>query len=427
MTAELIGAAIFLSFWPITAAAVCLALLLRLTESASPALRYVAATATLLTAPLLFAAALRPAGAAGALPLAVPEWHRPAGLLWLAGVALLSLRMAGGWLYLRLLIRRATPIEWPSFESLRRQLGVRRKVELRASHRGDSPFTAGWRKPVIVLPIAVLTGLPAEQLEAIILHELAHIRRMDYAMEWVLQALETAFFYHPAIWWMTAMARQERERSCDDMALEAGANRTAYAKALVELEALRTPAPAPGWTGTDIGARVGRILGMRQRTAVWPVVLLAALGLIGQVQSAWQKWVDEDVAYIIEPAEKKAFLSLRDDAERAKFVEQFWSRRDPTPGTEKNERKVEHYRRISYANERFKAPQAPGWKSDRGRMYIRFGPPDEIESHPVQGKEQWLYHYLEGIGKNVIMEFVDRDRSGVYRMTTDPNAKPPAK
>ena len=83
--------------------------------------------------------------------------------------------------------------------------------------------------------------------------------------------------------------------------------------------------------------------------------------------------------------------------------------------------------RIAYSNERFKAPQQPGWKSDRGRMYIRFGPPDEIESHPKEGREQWMYHSLEGIGKNVIMEFIDRDHSGVYRMTMDPNPKPPAK
>jgi len=98
-------------------------------------------------------------------------------------VTLLSLRTIGGWVYLRLLIRRAATCDWPSLPELSHRIGLRRRIELRSTDRTDSPFTAGWRRPVIVVPLATLAGLPADQLEAIMLHELAHIRRFDYIAE----------------------------------------------------------------------------------------------------------------------------------------------------------------------------------------------------------------------------------------------------
>ncbi|MGH9804972.1 MAG: GWxTD domain-containing protein, partial [Candidatus Acidiferrales bacterium] len=127
------------------------------------------------------------------------------------------------------------------------------------------------------------------------------------------------------------------------------------------------------------------------------------------------------------------------EEEREQFVEQFWLRRDPTPDTIENESKEEHYRRIAYANERFASGKA-GWKTDRGRIYIMHGPPDEIESHPAGGMyerpmeegggstsvypfERWRYRYLEGVGSDIIIEFVDVSGSGEYRMTMDPSEK----
>ncbi len=404
MSAEAIGGAVLDSFWWITAAALVLAACLRVGEGLAPGLRYLLALGAAGAAPVLFVAGLRTGDAVG-VGYAAEEWARPAGVAWMWGVGLLSLRMLGGWVYLQMVIRGAVAQPWANLDGLRAKMGVRRVVELRASGRTDSPFTAGWRRPVIVVPLATLAGLPAEQLEAVLLHELAHIRRLDYVMEWVLQGLETVFFYHPAMWWMAAMAREERERSCDDMAIEAGAERAAYARALVEMEEMRVPAAAIGWRGGDLKARVGRILGVRQRTPVWPVVLLAALGLAGQGTTAWQKWVDEDVAYVIRPEEKKAYLALRDDAEREQFVKQFWARRDPTPGTEKNEFKEEHYRRLGWVMGKY-GPE--GWKTEKGKTYVQYGPPDEIESHPAKGYEQWMYHYLEGRGKNVIFTFGKR-------------------
>jgi len=154
---------------------------------------------------------------------------------------------------------------------------------------------------------------------------------------------------------------------------------------------------------------------------------------------ALRKWLDEDVSYVITNEERTAFKALKNDEEREQFIEQFWLRRDPTPDTVDNEFKEEHYARIAYANERF-ASGIPGWKTDRGRIYIIWGKPDEIESHPSGGTytrpieegggqtstfpfEVWRYRYIEGIGNEVLLEFVDPSMSGEYRLTIDPNEK----
>jgi GWxTD domain-containing protein len=158
-----------------------------------------------------------------------------------------------------------------------------------------------------------------------------------------------------------------------------------------------------------------------------------------ELSKTYRKWLDEDVRWIITDEEQKAFMQLSNDEERDQFIEAFWQRRDPTPDTEENEFKEEHYRRIAYANEHF-AAGIPGWKSDRGRIYIVFGPADEIESHPSGGSyerpmeegggetstfpfEQWRYRYLEGIGQEIIVEFVDTCMCGDYHMTMDRSEK----
>ena len=136
----------------------------------------------------------------------------------------------------------------------------------------------------------------------------------------------------------------------------------------------------------------------------------------------YTKWLNQDVAYIITDAERNAFKNLQSNPELEHFIEQFWQRRDPTPGTVENEFKEEHYRRIAYANDHFPGP-IPGWKTDRGRIYITYGPPDEKESHPSGNApsnvpfEQWLYHLIQGVGTNVVIEFVDPNKTGEYRMT----------
>jgi GWxTD domain-containing protein len=158
-----------------------------------------------------------------------------------------------------------------------------------------------------------------------------------------------------------------------------------------------------------------------------------------ELSKTYKKWLDEDVRWIITDEEQKAFKLLSNDEERDQFIEAFWQRRDPTPDTIENEFKEEHYRRIAYANEHF-AAGIPGWKSDRGRIYIMYGPADEIDSHPSGGSyerpmeegggetstfpfEDWRYRYLEDIGQEVIIEFVDTCMCGDYHMTLDRSEK----
>jgi GWxTD domain-containing protein len=158
-----------------------------------------------------------------------------------------------------------------------------------------------------------------------------------------------------------------------------------------------------------------------------------------ELDTPYKTWLNEDVVYIISPDERKAFLQLETNEEREQFIEQFWLRRSGNPDLPDNDFKEEHYRRIAYANEHF-ASGIPGWKTDRGRMYIIWGKPDEIESHPTGGTydrpmeegggstttypwERWRWRYLEGIGENIELEFVDPSGSGEYHLTMDPSEK----
>src|SRR5882757_6314068 len=158
-----------------------------------------------------------------------------------------------------------------------------------------------------------------------------------------------------------------------------------------------------------------------------------------ELDAQYKQWLGEDVIYIISPAERTAFLQLSTSEEREQFIEQFWLRRSSNPDLPENDFKEEHYRRIAYANEHF-ASGIPGWRTDRGRMYIMWGPADEVESHPTGGTydrpmeegggststypwETWRWRYLEGIGENIILEFVDPSGSGEYRLTMDPSEK----
>ena len=158
-----------------------------------------------------------------------------------------------------------------------------------------------------------------------------------------------------------------------------------------------------------------------------------------ELEPQYKNWLDQDVVYIITPEERHTFLHLSTNEEREQFIEAFWQRRNPDPDSAENTYKEEHYRRIAYANEHF-ASGIPGWKTDRGKIYIMWGPPDEIDSHPTGGTwdrpmdqgggetttyayEDWRYRYLEGIGENVELEFVDPTGTGEYHLTTDPSEK----
>jgi GWxTD domain-containing protein len=158
-----------------------------------------------------------------------------------------------------------------------------------------------------------------------------------------------------------------------------------------------------------------------------------------ELKGAYKTWLNQDVVWIITDEEAKAFKTLSNDEERDAFIEQFWLRRNPNPDSPENEFREEHYRRIQYANDHFAAGK-PGWKTDRGHIYIAFGAPDSIDSHPSGGAyqrpmdegggetstfpfETWHYRYLEGIGENIDLEFVDSCQCGDYHYTIDRSEK----
>lgn len=158
-----------------------------------------------------------------------------------------------------------------------------------------------------------------------------------------------------------------------------------------------------------------------------------------ELKSVYKNWLEQDVSYIITDEERKAFKALKTDEERDQFIENFWLRRDPDPDTPENEYKEQYFERIQYANEKFSSG-IPGWRTDRGRIYIMFGKPDELESHPSGGAyerpswegggststypfETWWYRYIEGIGSDIEIEFVDPSGSGEYRIARSPDEK----
>jgi uncharacterized protein (TIGR03435 family) len=281
-----------------------LALLLWIVKMAAPAsaarARYVAACLTMLAMPAVLvitaarpvtkepgraaatarSAAQRESGAiTDALVFYAPTAAAPhAGIsgwavcIWMAGVLLLSARAAGGWARAWKLKRGAGAAS-PEIAQLMRRLMLRlrisRPVRLCTSAAVQVPAVVGCLRPYILLPLTALTGLSAAQMEAILAHELAHIRRHDYLVNLLQTAIETLLFYHPAVWWVGKQMRIERENCCDDIAVAACGNAFEYASALAEMEEIRgrIPEPALAATGGDLLMRVRRLLGQPDRAS----------------------------------------------------------------------------------------------------------------------------------------------------------------
>ena len=379
-------------------------------------------------------------GGAPSNPLlaAIAPWLAP---LWIAGVWIFYVRHIAGWMSVNRLRRRgvcSAPERWQrELVRLSDRLRLARPVQLLESCLADAPIVIGHFRPLILMPMGLLAGLPPAQVEAILLHELAHIRRYDYLANILQRLLEGLLFYHPAVWWMSRVIGAERENCCDDVAVVTSGNAHEYAVALAALEQSRWSArePAVAATGGSLVKRIRRLLYPKGSNGAWTplfavviLIVTTAVTVVGWPQqgaeptdsSPYGKWLNQDVVYIIADAERAAFQKLTTDEERQKFIDQFWLRRDPTPGTAQNEFKEEHYRRIEYANQRFRTVSGqPGWQTDRGHMYIVYGPPDELEDHPQgvrTGYQIWLYHHVEGIGDNVTITFVDRTGTRDYRL-----------
>ena len=493
-----VGWALFHSLWEGAIIAIVLAALLAMTRSARA--RYIAACLAMCALLVCFAITLirlvpRQPTPSGARNPIVLNWNdnvvladipqaplrRIADLLpwlvpfWIAGVILFYLRHLMSWA-LTLRLRRtgvcAAPDYWRDrLALLARRLQLSRPVGLLESCLAGVPVVMGHMRPVILIPVGLLMGLPAAQIESILLHELAHIRRCDYLVNMLQTSVESLLFYHPVVWWISGVIRSEREHCCDDLAVALSGGARDYAVALAALEQCRWRASetALAATGGNLVKRIRRLLVPMEgpASALTPfffagiLMIAAAVGLTAWQEKApaspapvpsqrffapapagqaappepsktspYTRWLEEEVVYIITTQERDSFLRLETDKERTDFIEQFWLRRDPTPGTPENEFKDEHYRRIAIANLHFPtAKGTAGWKTDRGRIYILYGPPDEIDDHSTGDTAaavpfiDWTYRYLDGIGSNVKMEFVDPTGTHDFRMTSDPDEK----
>lgn len=334
------------------------------------------------------------------------SWLRLLAMVWMAGAGVLALRHLMGWAWVAAKVRKATtPLQGEWLEAalrLQRQMGVRAIRVLRADWI-QSPSVYGVIRPVLLVPVSTLSGLTPSQIEAIVAHELAHVLRHDFLLNVLQSVAETLLFFHPAVWWLSRVIRADRELCADALAVRHTGGAAALAEALIVLEERRAMLIMPAASSHPVAERVRRLLqeevprrssGGTALAVMLSIVMAGGTLLYAESSELWGpylKWLTQDVVYIIDEAEAQAFRRLKSDAERDEFVAQFWKRRDPTPDTPENEYKSEHYRRISYSNELFREDSVPGWRTDRGRVYIRVGPPDEIEAHPVEGRELWMY------------------------------------
>jgi beta-lactamase regulating signal transducer with metallopeptidase domain len=218
-------------------------------------------------------------------PTAPFDWLTCLVWIWSSGVFIFALRALGGWMVLQRLRRTAqetiSPVLLETCRRMERRIGVGRLVRYAHSEIVDAPAVVGWFRPVVLLPLSAMAGLSVEQFEAIVAHELAHIRRYDALVNLFQIAAETVLFYHPAVWWVNRVIRTERENCCDDIAVAVCGNASEYARALTMLSG---EAPRPVWAmaanGGALKSRVSRLLGLRQIAPGIPRAGLAVLAVL---------------------------------------------------------------------------------------------------------------------------------------------------
>ena len=413
-------------------------------------------------------------------PIAVMLDRSLPGMLtvWSAGVALFLVGLNIGLIAaqkMKSLATQRVSVELQlAFLNLTHRLGVKRAVRLAGSTLVQVPTLIGWLRPVILIPVGCFVGLSPAQIEAVFAHELAHIWRHDYLVSVLQSLVEAILFYHPAVWWVSTQVRRERENCCDDIAVRANGDSLAYAKALSLLEEYRSAYPVVnlGANGGALAMRIRRLLGysetptFSQMAGMTLLVFAITATVLGvgalaraqattdkqlnadiarasqNVPAQYQKWLDEDVVWIITPEERAKFMKLSNDDERNEFIQQFWERRNAEiPGGQSSFR-AEYYHRIAYANQHF-AAGSPGWKTDRGRIYIMDGPPDSVDAHSTPGGitnpyEVWHYRVIQESTppvlaqgtqeyktqlvsrKDVDMKFVDTCSCGNFKLQTSP-------
>ena len=290
---------------------------------------------------------------------AVVPWLAP---FWMVGVWIFVLGQVAGWISVCRLRRQGVCYASERWQRelvrLRAQLRLSRPVLLLESCLADVPMVIGHIRPVILMPVGVLAGLPAGQIEAILLHELAHIRRYDYLVNVLQRSVECLLFYHPAVWWISRVIRAERENCCDDVVVATSGNVQEYAVALATLEQNRWSGrePAVAASGGSLVKRIRRLLYPNGANSFWTPLFAAIIVITTSVValsawpakplqqssaapprqaghaeiSAYDRWLNQEVPYIITDTERAAFKKLTTDEEREEFIKAFWERRNPT-------------------------------------------------------------------------------------------------
>jgi GWxTD domain-containing protein len=432
-------------------------------------------------------------------------------MVYLAGLLFLVARLLTGMIISIRLMRSASPVG-------------------RAYHSARClvPLSVGLVSARVLLPLQS-KAWPDDELEAVLVHELEHVRRRDPLVEWLVMLNRSIYWFHPLAWWLRHKLAALAELACDEAVLARGHDPARYAELLLQLArsvnrgGILVAIRGVSIHGSSLAVRIGRILTVGRSPAISrsrkrvvaalcavAIILPSASSLvrarakapawesrIGRIrpedpitagrqdlpdvssivrelpqhvnavpssssqdsprqtsngrlptgniawadqdivasdktdknlESVYKKWLNEDVIYIVTPEERETFLSLQTNQQRDNFIKQFWGRRAKDPGTGGDAVKQEHYRRLAYANEHFAAGM-PGWRTDRGRIYIKYGAPDGKEAHPTGGVysrefwdgggqsfvypfERWRYRHIDGVGDDVEIEFVDRYFTG---------------
>jgi GWxTD domain-containing protein len=375
---------------------------------------------------------------------------------------------------------------------LRIGAGILRGHRLRrAAIQLHEAWTSGWDVRVSTeLAVPVTYGrtvlFPAEwadwsdfERDAVLFHETSHVRRRDFYVQLLAGFHRAVFWFSPLAWWLQDQLLKASENACDDEAIKKVGDRVSYAELLLNLTKLRSNDRLWGVAmarGKTVESRVERIL---RETRIAPRISLtrrvliigAIVPLVGFAAGSWlveaetevlpmytavplpaavlqqtsptaapvqvdagslARWIEEDVPDLTTAEEQAAFKALRSDEEREAFIDQFWRRKDPTPGSPTNEFRDEYYRRIVLANQRYSTATTRGYKTDRGRILVTFGQADQMETHVGGDRtfpfEKWRYRSIDGIGQEIILEFVDVGGNGDYHLTFDPakKDKPPS-
>jgi GWxTD domain-containing protein len=433
----------------------------------------------------LFAPALSPS------PAPLIDWLTAAWAIYFLVAGAFLLRLLAGLLRGWQLVRMAKPLRelWASGWDVR----VSESLAIPVTYGSTILFPADW------------ATWSAFKRNAVLLHEISHVRRHDFHVHLLADLHRAVLWFNPMAWWLRNELLELAETACDDEAIRKLEDRVSYAEILVEFAGKGSASEfggvpmASGRTveqrvdrmlhGHTIAPRTSRLGRVGLITGLVPLVAIAAgtwnvraatvpmtLPLVvtappmvkpapqrtppqappriavpapvpgeqppqTKTTNYLEKWPAEEVPYIISAEEQSAFQKLRTDDEREMFVEMFWLRRDPSAGTGENEFRSEYYRRIALANQRYGTRAGiPGWRTDRGRILIVHGQPDEIETHAQGGPylrdisqgggrintfpfERWRYRSLAALGNNIILEFVDTTGDGTYRLSFDPSEK----